>query len=450
MTEAVTETIAAIATPPGRGGIGIVRLSGPAVPEIARVLLGACPEPRRAVFRIFTDSDHQAIDEGIALYFPAPDSFTGEHVLELQGHGGPIVLDQLLKRALSLGARPARPGEFSERAYLNDKLDLTQAEAIADLIDSETVAAARLATRSLQGEFSRRIHDLAEQLTRLRMYLEAAIDFPEEEIDFLSDGKVIKDLDALFEQTRSIQKSARIGRLMRDGMRLVIAGQPNVGKSSLLNALAESDSAIVTEIPGTTRDLLHEHIQIDGMPLHLVDTAGLRESDDPIEQEGVRRARSELASADLVLWVYDAGADPDNLSLQGAELPGAQAITSVRNKIDIANESASTGNREGQAEIALSAKTGEGIELLRQHLKSFMGLDQGAEGDFMARRRHLDAIKQALTHMESARDGLLVARAAELAAEDLRQAQRSLGLITGEVTADDLLGEIFSSFCIGK
>ncbi len=450
MTGPVTDTIAAVATPPGRGGIGIVRLSGPAVPQIAAALLGHCPVARHATLARFRDTAGDPIDQGIALYFPAPHSFTGEPVLELQGHGGPVVMDLLLARVLALGARAARPGEFSERAFLNGKLDLAQAEAIADLIDSETAAAARLANRTLEGEFSRRVHALVAQLTQLRMYVEAAIDFPEEEIDFLSDGKVSKDLQTILAKLEQVQASARIGRVLRDGMTLVIAGRPNAGKSSLLNALAGVEAAIVTEVPGTTRDLLRERIQIDGMPLHLIDTAGLRDTDDLVEREGVRRARAELARADRVLWVFDGAADPEHSAYDPAQLPVGVPVTFIRNKLDLTGAAPRLIETPAGPEVALSARGGAGVELLRQHLKQCMGYATGIEGEFSARRRHLAALAHARDHLQTGAAALRDQAAGEILAEELRLAQQALGAITGEFSAEDLLGEIFASFCIGK
>lgn len=445
-----SETIAAIATPPGRGGVGIIRISGEGLHEISDGIIGTLPEPRRAAYRRFRDAAGEIIDEGLALYFPAPHSFTGEEVLELQGHGGPIILDMLMERVLELGARPARPGEFSERAFLNNKLDLAQAEAIADLIDSSSRAAARLANRSLQGQFSKQVHALVDQLVHLRMYVEAAIDFPEEEIDFLSDGKVSTDLQAISEKLDHVQNSARIGALLRDGMQLVIAGRPNAGKSSLLNALSGRESAIVTDVPGTTRDLLREQIQIDGMPLHLIDTAGLRHSEDTVEQIGIRRAREEIGKADLILWVFDAGAglEQDREDLQA--LPDGIPVTLICNKIDKKDAKCSEIHHYGHEMIGLSAKTGEGVETLIAHLKATMGYQGEESGEFIARRRHLDALKKARKHLDSGRRALDQSLSGELLAEDLRQAQMALSEITGEFTADDLLGEIFASFCIGK
>jgi len=445
------DTIAAIATPPGKGGIGVIRVSGPKVRAIAVALLGGLPTPRQAAFRRFRSGDGEVLDEGIALYFPAPHSFTGEDVVELQGHGGPVVMDLLLARVLELGARPARPGEFSERAFLNDKLDLAQAEAIADLIASDTAAAARAALRSLQGEFSRRVHGLVEGLIELRMYVEAAIDFPEEEVDFLADGVIAKRLGELRERLSALQAVAGQGRLLRDGMTVVIAGRPNAGKSSLLNHLAGREAAIVTAIPGTTRDVLREHISIDGMPLHVIDTAGLRDSDDPVEREGIRRAWAEIEAADRILMVVDdqLGLASEEQALRG-RLPADRPVTVIYNKIDLSGRSPLVRDGEWGLEILLSAKTEEGLDLLRQHLKSCMGYHGGGEGIFMARRRHLEALERATTALERAAHQLEVIRAGELVAEELREAQNALSEITGEFTSEDLLTRIFSSFCIGK
>ncbi|MEN8212905.1 MAG: tRNA uridine-5-carboxymethylaminomethyl(34) synthesis GTPase MnmE [Pseudomonadota bacterium] len=446
-----SETICAIATPPGRGGVGIIRISGVGLSNFATPIVGDLPKPRFAGYRKFLDQHGEVIDEGIVLYFPGPYSFTGEDVIELQGHGGPVVMDMLIERVLELGARVARPGEFSERAFLNNKLDLAQAEAIADLIDSGSRAAARLANRSLLGLFSRQIHQLVDDMIQLRLYVEAAIDFPEEEIDFLSDGIVSNRLHSIIDKTEHIQQSARIGTLLRDGMQLVIAGRPNAGKSSLLNALSGRDTAIVTEVAGTTRDLLREQIQIDGMPLHLIDTAGLRHSEDAVELEGIRRAREEIKSADMILWVYDAHEDIDQDAEAIAALPQDVPVTLICNKIDTTDGRRGAITKDASTvTVSLSAKSGEGVDLLREHLKQSMGYHGEDEGEFIARRRHLDAIKRALTFIESGRDALENQLSGELLAEDLRQAQNALGEITGEYTADDLLGEIFSSFCIGK
>jgi len=445
------ETIAAIATPPGRGGVGIVRVSGPRVAEIASAILGQLPPPRHARFARFRNGAGEVIDEGIALHFPAPHSFTGEDVLELQGHGGPVVLDLLLQAVLALGARPAAPGEFSRRAFQNGKLDLAQAEAVADLIESDTAAAARLAVRTLEGEFSRRVHALVERTVQLRMYVEAAIDFPEEEIDFLADASVLEQLRGLLEAVQAVERAAQVGRLLRDGLTLVIAGPPNAGKSSLLNALAGHEAAIVTEIPGTTRDVLRERIQLDGLPLHLIDTAGLRESTDLVEQEGIRRARRQIQQADGILWIFDGEQDPDACSLSLAELPPGLPLTLVRNKIDRTNTPPSVQRTPRGTEIALSAKHGSGLDLLRGHLKQLAGFHGSGEGEFLARRRHLEALDRAKTFLNQGL-GLFDQGSAsgDLLAEELRLAQNALAEITGEFTPDDLLGRIFESFCIGK
>lgn len=447
----MTDTIAAVATPPGRGGIGVVRVSGPGCVAIANAVCGATPLPRQALLRRFRARDGSVLDHGLALYFPAPHSFTGEDVLELQGHGGPVVMDLLLARVCELGARPARPGEFSERAFLNDKLDLAQAEAIADLIASDTAAAARAALRSLQGEFSTQVKNLVEGLIELRLYVEAAIDFPEEEIDFLADGVVAARLSTLREALSALQTVANQGRLLRDGMTVVIAGRPNAGKSSLLNRLAGREAAIVTAIPGTTRDVLREQISIDGMPLHVIDTAGLRDSDDLVEQEGIRRAWAEIAAANRILMVVDdgLGLSPEEEALR-ERLPLETPVTVIRNKIDLSGRSPIVQESEWGTEILLSAKTEVGLELLREHLKACMGYHSGEEGIFMARRRHLDALEQATSALERAAYQLEVVHAGELVAEELREAQNALGEITGEFTSEDLLTRIFASFCIGK
>ena len=451
MKKASTDTIAAIATPPGRGGIGIVRVSGPLVTKIATAILGCVPAPRIARLGDFVDSDGLIVDSGLALYFPAPHSFTGEDVLELQGHGGPVVLDMLLAECLALGARAARPGEFSERAFLNDKLDLLQAEAIADLIDSTSTRAARLALRSLQGEFSKRVHELVESVTRLRMYVESAIDFPEEEIDFLADGEILAKLKDLRSQLENTLQSAQQGNLIREGIQVVIAGLPNAGKSTLLNALAGRESAIVTDIPGTTRDVLREYIQVDGLPLHIIDTAGLRDSADSVEQEGIRRAWKEIENADRILWIKDASnpvSAEDKLYKRLAEL--GPEITVVNNKIDVLKTNPRCDETTEPNQIDLSAQTGAGLDLLREHLGRCAGYQQNEEGQFLARRRHLDALERAGTFLQHGLDQLESHAAGELLAEELRQAQLALGEITGEISSDELLGRIFASFCIGK
>ena len=443
------DTIAAIATPPGRGGIGVIRISGPAVPDLLPALLGQTPPPRMAHFGPFLDADAQAIDHGLALHFPAPRSFTGEDVLELHAHGSPVVLDQLLRRILQLGARLARPGEFSERAFLNDKIDLAQAEAIADLIDSTTESAARSAQRSLQGDFSRRIHELVEALIQLRLYVEASIDFTDEDIDFLSEGRIGEQLGTLADRLTAIRASARQGCLLRDGMTVVIAGRPNAGKSSLLNRLTGRDTAIVTAIAGTTRDTLREFIQLDGLPLHVIDTAGLRDdSDDPVEQEGMRRARAEIAAADRILLLIDDHDPGDSEALLGS-LPPELPVTRIHNKIDLSGHAPGLSDDGKGPRIHLSLKTGAGVDSLIDHLKASVGYDSGAEGVFTARRRHLDALDRARLATDNALARLRTGEP-ELLAEELRLAQHSLGEITGEFTSDDLLGRIFSSFCIGK
>ncbi|MFK5914647.1 MAG: tRNA uridine-5-carboxymethylaminomethyl(34) synthesis GTPase MnmE [Woeseiaceae bacterium] len=447
MADNKTDTIAAIATPPGRGGVGIIRVSGPLVKEIAQQILAKLPKPRFADYLPFLDSKSETIDSGLALYFVAPNSFTGEDILELQGHGGPVVMDLLLQEVVRLGARIANPGEFSERAFLNDKVDLAQAEAIADLIEAGSEQAAKSAVKSLQGEFSRWIDQSVEALTHLRMYVEAAIDFPEEEIDFLSDGHVTKSLENILVEMDKIFASAQQGVLLRDGMRVVLIGQPNTGKSSLLNALAERDSAIVTHIAGTTRDVLREEINIDGMPLHIIDTAGLRESDDVVEQEGIKRTWIEIEQADRVLLLVDDKTgitDQDEKIRQ--QLPKHLKVTIVRNKIDLTDSQAF----QNENEIALSAKSKDGLDLLREHLKKIMGYTGLTEGVFLARRRHLDALVRAKDFVINGQRQLNESKAGELLAEDLRQAQHALGEITGHVSSDELLGKIFSSFCIGK
>jgi len=446
-----SDTIAALATPAGRGGVGIIRVSGPAAAEIAHKILGKLPAPRQAAYLPFYDLDDNIIDTGLALYFPHPHSFTGEDVLELQGHGGPVVLDLLLQQILQLGARLARPGEFSERAFLNDKIDLAQAEAIADLIEAGSEQAARSAMQSLQGVFSDWVHVTVEILTELRMFVEAAIDFPEEEIDFLADERVSEKLRYLREDIDRVMVMAHQGQLLREGMRIVLAGQPNTGKSSLLNALAGRESAIVTEIPGTTRDVLKEEINIDGMPLHIIDTAGLRESGDVVEQEGIRRTWREIEQADCVLLLLDdrqgfGAAEQDIL----AQLPQRLPVTRVFNKIDLSGAQAQVLEDEHGIKVKLSVKTGEGIDLLRDHLKTRVGYQGTTDGLFMARRRHLDALERARLHIEKGFNQLQAHHAGELLAEELRLAQQALGEITGEVSSDELLGRIFTSFCIGK
>jgi tRNA modification GTPase len=452
----ITDTIAAIATATGRGGVGIVRISGAKARLVAEQLLNIQLQPRHAHYCDFKNRTGDVLDQGIALFFPGPNSFTGEDVLELQGHGGPVILDLLLREITQLGIRLARPGEFSERAFLNDKLDLAQAEAIADLIDATSEQAARNALHSLQGAFSKRIHELVEALIHLRIYVEASIDFPEEEIDFLSDGKVARDLDNIIGKLEQVFKEARQGVLVRDGMRVVIAGRPNAGKSSLLNALSGRESAIVTSIEGTTRDVLREHIHIDGMPLHIIDTAGLRDSPDEVEQIGIQRAWQEIQQADRVLLLVDSRqsqlTNPNEIWPEFVEkLQDPSKITLVRNKIDLSAESAGLFHSiSNDLYIGISAATGAGIDDLKNHLKTIMGFSGSGEGGFTARRRHLDALERAQLSLSSGKAQLQGYAAGELLAEDLRQAQNSLSEITGEFTPDDLLGRIFSSFCIGK
>lgn len=449
-----TDTIAAIATAPGRGGVGILRVSGPKARQVAETLVKQPLQPRHAHYCAFHSSAGEVLDQGIALFFPGPNSFTGEDVLELQGHGGPVILDLLLREITRLGIRLARPGEFSERAFLNDKLDLAQAEAIADLIDATTEQAARNALHSLQGAFSARIHELVEALIRLRIYVEAAIDFPEEEIDFLSDGHVAREFEQIEERLAAVFREARQGALVRDGMRVVIAGRPNAGKSSLLNALSGRESAIVTSIEGTTRDVLREHIHIDGMPLHIIDTAGLRDSPDEVEQIGIQRAWEEIRQADRILLLVDARSTdeqrPEVLWPEFvAQLPDPAKLTLIRNKVDLTQESAGFLNSTGNV-LGISAVTGAGMDTLKQHLKDIMGYQHTGESGFTARRRHLDALERAQDYLRAGKAQLHGYAAGELLAEDLRQAQNALSEITGEFTPDDLLGRIFSSFCIGK
>jgi len=448
-----TDTIVAQATPPGRGGIGIVRISGPRVPEIGALLLGKLPAVRRASFTRFVDGAGVPLDAGFALYFPAPHSYTGEHVLELHGHGGPVVLEALVARALELGARRAQPGEFTQRAFLNDKLDLAQAEAIADLIDAGSQQAARAAMRSLQGEFSAMVRALSEALIELRTYVEAALDFPEEEIDFLAERELAERFQQVRDRFESVTESARQGRLLREGMTVVIAGPPNAGKSSLLNRLAGYDAAIVTPIPGTTRDIVRERIAIDGMPLHVLDTAGLRASAaDLVEEEGIRRAQAEMARADRVLFVIDAAADPlaQAYREERARLPAGVPVTLVFNKCDLATGLPVADTVSGPPTLTVSALEGRGLAELRAHLKQCMGFQSVEGGAVSARRRHLEALGRAREHTEEAARQLGATRAGELIAEELRAAQRALGEITGEFTSEDLLGRIFAGFCIGK
>ncbi len=427
----------------------MVRVSGPGAGAIARAVTGALPVPRHARYCRFVDIDGTSIDHGIALFFPAPSSFTGEDVLELQGHGGPVVLDLIVQRILRLGARIARPGEFSERAFLNGKIDLAQAEAIADLIESGSESAARSALRSLDGEFSLRVHAIVEQLVQVRTYTEAAIDFPEDEIDFLADESLANQLRQVVGDVRMLRDSVRQGCLLRDGMSLVLAGRPNAGKSSLLNTLSAAERAIVSELPGTTRDTVESLVQIDGLPIHLVDTAGLRDTADQVESEGVRRARSALARADRALVIVDDTA-PGDVETLVRELPPRLAYTIVVNKIDLTGRPPGLSRQGDRVVVAVSARTGLGTDVLRAHLKDCMGYRDAGESTFIARRRHLDAIDTAFRHVQHAIAHLNRNRAGELLAEELRLAQRALNTITGEFSNEDLLDRIFSSFCIGK
>ena len=431
------ETIVAQATAPGRGGIGILRVSGPLATEVAQAVLGKCPKPRMADYLPFKDADGTVLDQGIALYFKSPNSFTGEDVLELQGHGGQVVLDLLLKRILQIdGIRLARPGEFSEQAFLNDKLDLAQAEAIADLIDATSEQAARSALKSLQGEFSKKVNELVESVIYLRTYVEASIDFPDEEIDFLADGKIEANLRGIINQLEDVRSEAKQGSILREGMKVLIAGRPNAGKSSLLNALAGREAAIVTDIAGTTRDVLREHIHIDGMPLHIIDTAGLRDATDEVERIGISRAWTEIEQADRIILMLDSS-DPESADLSKvrseflAKLPTTLPVTIVRNKIDLNGEQASESEQDGYQMISLSAQTHDGVQLLREHLKQAMGFQTGMEGGFLARRRHLDALGKATEHLQIGLVQLTEFHAGELLAEELRLVQTHLSEITG-------------------
>jgi tRNA modification GTPase len=443
----VSDTIVAAATPPGAGGVGIVRISGNDAERIARAMLGSLPEPRMATQRSFRDQGGKTLDNGLALYFPAPASFTGESVIELHGHGGPVLVSMLVDAAIELGARLAEPGEFTKRAFLNDKLDLAQAEAVADLIGSGTKQAARAALRSLSGTFSAAVNALAEQLVRLRMHVEAAIDFPEEEIDFLADDALLQRVEDCGAAFATLLDRAEVGRILRDGYRAVIVGKPNAGKSSLLNRLSGEEAAIVTEVAGTTRDVLREQINIDGLAVELIDTAGLRDNPDRIEEEGIRRAREAMKSADTVLWIQDATA-AEQMDI-GEEVAEGVTVTLVRNKIDLVDDQPGS-TEDDHSRINLSAKTGAGIDALHDRLRELAGYRNLGEGAFTARKRHIDALKRAAGHFDAGRKALDESRAGELLAEELRLAQESLGEITGAVSSDDLLGRIFADFCIGK
>ena len=454
MTELFNETIVALATPVGRGGIGIVRVSGSSTPFISKKIIGFIPKPRYATLAVFKDSSGFSFDQGVALYFPKPHSFTGEDILELQGHGGPVIMDQLLKSVMKAGARLARPGEFSERAFLNGKIDLLQAESVADLINSTSEQAARSAIRSLQGEFSNQINELINRLVELRMYIEATIDFSEEEIDFL-EGKTFKGkLKKLLEHIEVIEKTANQGALLREGITVLIAGEPNVGKSSLLNLLSGQETAIVTDIAGTTRDILRESIYIDEIPINLLDTAGLRITEDVVEKEGVRRTKKAVEGADLICLITDATrASPKmvdkTLSELFSEKKSQAPIIIVENKIDLTGEQPSK-ERSDYTRIKLSVKTGAGMEILKEHLKETFGFAMTNESNFTARSRHCDAIRRSKMFIRSACKKLIQKGVGELVAEDLCRAQKALSEITGQFTCDDLLEKIFSEFCIGK
>lgn len=444
-----SDVIVAIATAPGRGGIGVLRVSGPHLAALAQTLTGRLPKPRLATLTSFYDAAGQPIDQGLLLYFQAPHSYTGEDVLELQGHGGPVVMQMLLARCLELGARLAEPGEFTRRAFLNEKLDLAQAEGVADLIDASTSAAARSAMRSLSGRFSQEVHAWRDRLVDLRMLVEATLDFPEEEVDFLEAARAVPRLDALVVDLRQLLAKAQQGSLLRSGLQVVLAGQPNVGKSSLLNQLSGEDRAIVTDVAGTTRDVLREQIQIEGIPLHIIDTAGLRETDDQVEKIGIARTWAEIGKADVILRLVDArvGITPADHEID-ARLPAGVPVLWVFNKIDLAGESAHSGIAEQDDALWLSARDGTGMELLRARLLKIAGWQSGQDQDvFLARERHLLALREALAHVATARD---CTAQLDLMAEELRLAQESVNTITGEFGADDLLGVIFSRFCIGK
>jgi len=451
------DTICAVATPSGRGGISIIRISGPDSAAIAKKITALDPRPRHAHYGSFKAANGDLIDQGITLFFPGPDSFTGEDVVEFHAHGGPVVVDLLLQEILNLGLRLAKPGEFSERAFLNDKIDLAQAEAIADLIESHSIKAARFALRSMQGDFSNLVNTLVSSIVELRKYVEAAMDFPEEEVDFLASGEVDDRLDNIVSKLEKVIEQARQGSILKEGLTVVIAGEPNAGKSSLLNKLAGQSRAIVTEIAGTTRDTLKEHISIDGMPLHIIDTAGLRASEDLVEIEGMKRTWQEIRRADLVILVVDATASNDLESSDlwtslHQEIGTDKTLFIVYNKTDLSGDTPrlDLASAHNATAIYMSALTGNGIEFLKDALKNFAGYNTTEEGGFIARRRHLDALKNSLSFLASAKEQLATHKAGELVADDLKHAHVALELITGTYTPDDLLGEIFSSFCIGK
>jgi tRNA modification GTPase len=456
--EAVSDTIVAAATPPGHGAVAIVRIAGSAVPVIAQALLGALPPPRQAMRAVFRSADGEGIDAGLALYFPAPHSFTGDAVLELQGHGGPVVVEMLIRRVLELGARRAAPGEFTQRAFLNGKLDLAQAEAVADLIDASSQAAARAALRSLEGEFSRRVLALSDTLAQLRVQVEAGIDFADEPLELLSDPALQQRLGQALSQLHALQSQSRQGRILTEGFHVVIAGPPNAGKSTLLNRLAGHDAAIVSAIPGTTRDILRERVMLRGMPLLLLDSAGLRDVADPIEAEGVRRARAAMLRADRVLFVIDASNDPlaRSYAAERAALPPQVPVTLLFNKSDIASgldvghAAPERDAKAGPQRLAVSALTGEGIDGLADHLAQVAGFDPAAAGTLSARARHVEALQRVDQHLLAAAEQWQRRSAPELVAEELKSAQQALGEIVGAETSEELLGRIFASFCIGK
>jgi tRNA modification GTPase len=443
-----SDVIAAIATAPGRGGIGVIRVSGPDLASLAQRITGRLPKPRLASLANFLDAEQRPIDQGLLLYFPAPHSYTGEDVIELQGHGGPVVMQMLLSRCVELGARMAEPGEFTRRAFLNDRLDLAQAEGVIDLIDASTTAAARSALRSLAGKFSDEIHQWRDRLVDLRMLVEATLDFPEEEVDFLEAARAIPRLEALGVELNTILAKARQGSLLRRGLQVVLAGQPNVGKSSLLNQLSGEDRAIVTEVAGTTRDVLKEAIQIEGIPLHIIDTAGLRETEDVVEKIGIERTWREIENADVVLRMVDAatGITPADHEID-ARLPENVPVIWVFNKIDLASEQPRREELEGGTGLWISARSGQGVDLLRQTLLQIAGWEAHGEDVYLARERHLSALREAAGHVELS---LQLVKQLDLMAEELRLAQEAVNTITGEFGADDLLGVIFSRFCIGK
>jgi len=444
------DTIAAIATPFGKGGVAIIRISGPQSSDIVQQLSSRKPQDRKALFTSFYDASNHIIDSGICIYFKGPNSYTGEDVVEVQGHGGIVVINMLLKRIIALGARIAKPGEFTERAFLNNKLDLTQAEAVADIIESTTEHSVRSAQRSLQGTFSKLIHELIGELTELRIYVEAAIDFVDEEIDFLNEGGIEQRIKFLSEKLTLILSNAKTGQLLRDGISVVLVGKPNAGKSSLLNCLTGEETAIVTDVAGTTRDVLKEYIQLDGLPLHIIDTAGIHDSNNLIEQEGIRRAHKEIQYADKVLIIHDVR-DQHGINEFISQLDSDNdKRVIIFNKIDLINQPAKVVYSKDGDQIFLSIKTGEGFDLLTDYLKKSVGYDENQEAVFIARQRHVNALSEALIAINNGLIQLQQNQAGEIVAEELRLAQNHLGEITGKISSDDLLGKIFSNFCIGK